>query len=75
MADICLKRLRKEYIAIKKNPPANIRAAPLDTNMLEWHYVIEGIKGSVYEGGWYHGMMIIKSIILFIANRNMVQEY
>ena len=55
MADISLKRLRKEFRDIRKNPPAYIRAAPLEKNILEWHYVIEGVKGSPYEHGWYHG--------------------
>eukprot|EP00599_Poterioochromonas_sp_BG-1_P007352 CAMPEP_0173151128 /NCGR_PEP_ID=MMETSP1105-20130129/11391_1 /TAXON_ID=2985 /ORGANISM="Ochromonas sp., Strain BG-1" /LENGTH=207 /DNA_ID=CAMNT_0014066435 /DNA_START=46 /DNA_END=669 /DNA_ORIENTATION=+ len=48
-------RLRKEYKELKKKPVENIRAAPKETNILEWHYVIEGPKNSLYEGGWYHG--------------------
>lgn len=34
-----------------------IQAAPLDSNILEWHYVITGTKGSPYEGGHYHGKL------------------
>ena len=30
-------------------------AAPLENNTLEWHYVIEGVEGTPYEHGWYHG--------------------
>ena len=30
-------------------------ALPLDDNILEWHYMILGPKGSPYEGGCYHG--------------------
>lgn len=30
---------------------------PMDTNILEWHYVITGTKGSPYEGGHYHGKL------------------
>ncbi len=33
-------------------------ASPLESNILEWHYVIEGIAGSPYEKGWYHGTVI-----------------
>lgn len=29
----------------------------MDTNILEWHYVITGTKGSPYEGGHYHGKL------------------
>lgn len=30
---------------------------PMETNILEWHYVITGTKGSPYEGGHYHGKL------------------
>ena len=54
---LCVTRLRKELREIQKNPVQNIRALPKETNILEWHYVIEGPKGSFYEGGWYHGII------------------
>ena len=57
MTSLCLTRLRKEFNELKKKPVENIRAAPKENNILEWHYVIEGPKGSVYEGGWYHGTL------------------
>lgn len=55
MTSMATSRLRKEYKELKKKPVENIRAAPKETNILEWHYVIEGPKNSLYEGGWYHG--------------------
>jgi ubiquitin-conjugating enzyme E2 J2 len=54
---MCFKRLQKELVAIKKNPVEGISAAPNDANLLEWHYVIEGPKDSVYAGGYYHGLL------------------
>lgn len=33
-------------------------AAPLESNLLEWHYVIQGSKGTPYSGGWYHGQLL-----------------
>ena len=30
-------------------------AAPLETNILEWHYVIQGTKDTPFYGGYYHG--------------------
>ena len=54
---ICLKRLRKDYSDIQKNPPLGIRAAPQEDNILIWNYVLEGAKGTAYEGGWYHGQL------------------
>ena len=52
---IATARLRKELKALQKEPVDNIRALPHESNILEWHYVIEGGKDTPYEGGWYHG--------------------
>ncbi|KAI8342245.1 ubiquitin-conjugating enzyme/RWD-like protein [Blakeslea trispora] len=49
------KRLTKEYMAIQKNPPPYIVAKPLESNILDWHYVITGPPDSPYEGGEYYG--------------------
>ena len=53
-----ITRLRKELRELKKNPVLNIQALPKENNILEWHYVIEGAKGSPFEGGWYHGVVL-----------------
>lgn len=55
---LCNTRLRKEFKDLQKNPVENIRAAPKEINILEWHYVIEGQKGSPFEGGFYHGTVV-----------------
>ncbi|KAL1528268.1 hypothetical protein AB1Y20_009625 [Prymnesium parvum] len=49
----CLARLRKEVRFFE--PPPYIRAKPLETNMKEWHYVLQGPPDTPYEGGLYHG--------------------
>lgn len=54
-SDLCKLRLRKEYKQLTTNPVDNIRACPKETNILEWHYVIQGAKNSDFEGGYYHG--------------------
>ena len=54
---VCLDRLRKEFLQLSKTPLEHILAAPRESNLLEWHYVIEGAKGSCYEGGMYHGIV------------------
>lgn len=53
-----VKRLTKEYRAIKLNPPPYIIAKPLETNILEWHYVLTGPPDTPYEGGQYHGKLV-----------------
>lgn len=42
---------------MSKSPPEGIRARPTPGNILEWHYVLQGPKGSPYEGGFYHGRL------------------
>ncbi|KAJ2777274.1 Ubiquitin-conjugating enzyme E2 6 [Coemansia interrupta] len=51
------KRLNKEYLAIQANPPPFITAKPLESNILEWHYVLRGPPDTPYEGGEYHGRL------------------
>ncbi|CAI5733955.1 unnamed protein product [Peronospora destructor] len=51
------KRLRKEYLAMQRKPVEYVQAVPLETNILEWHYVITGTKDTPYEDGYYHGKL------------------
>jgi len=53
----CLKRLQKEYISMQKQPVDHILAVPNESNLLEWHYVIQGPAGSPYAGGFYWGVL------------------
>ncbi|KAI8581385.1 hypothetical protein K450DRAFT_232813 [Umbelopsis ramanniana AG] len=55
------KRLTKEYLAIQKSPPPFITARPLESNILEWHYVIRGPPDTPYHNGWYWGKLIFPS--------------
>lgn len=52
---VALQRLRKEFVALQKQPLDKVRAMPWESNILEWHYVLEGPVGSPFEGGFYHG--------------------
>lgn len=58
--DMCTRRLTRELKAIQKNPLQDPRVytTPLETNILEWHYVIEGSNDTPYEGGYYWGKLI-----------------
>ncbi|XP_023525329.1 ubiquitin-conjugating enzyme E2 34-like [Cucurbita pepo subsp. pepo] len=56
MADkSCIKRLQKEYRALCKEPVSHIVARPSPSDILEWHYVLEGSEGTPFAGGYYHG--------------------
>ncbi|KAJ1547988.1 Ubiquitin-conjugating enzyme E2 6 [Cladochytrium tenue] len=52
------RRLVKESAAIAANPPPFVIARPLESNILEWHYIVRGPPGTPYEGGEYHGKLI-----------------
>lgn len=51
-------RLQREYKTLMREPVDNVTALPTPTNLLEWHFVIEGAKGTDYEGGVYHGKIM-----------------
>ena len=50
----CATRLTKELRSFRSAPPP---LAPLvhvdESNLLEWHVLIEGARETPYEGGWY----------------------
>lgn len=51
----CIKRLQKEYRALCKEPVSHIVARPSPSDILEWHYVLEGSEGTPFSGGYYYG--------------------
>lgn len=51
-------RLRQDYLRIMKDPVPYVKALPLPSNILEWHYVVTGPENSPYEGGTYHGKLV-----------------
>jgi ubiquitin-conjugating enzyme E2 J2 len=65
-----------EAVPVSQEPVPHITAHPSPTNLLEWHFVLEGAQGSEYEGGVYHGKLVFPpqypfkppSISLFTPN-------
>ena len=57
----CIHCVCAEFARLQKSPPEHIEAAPLESDILTWHYVITGPKGSPYEGGIYHGQQRAES--------------
>ncbi|KDP40624.1 hypothetical protein JCGZ_24623 [Jatropha curcas] len=51
----CVKRLQKEYRALCKEPVPHVVARPSPSDILEWHYVLEGSEGTPFAGGYYYG--------------------
>uniref|UniRef100_A0A915IAB8 Ubiquitin-conjugating enzyme E2 J2 n=1 Tax=Romanomermis culicivorax TaxID=13658 RepID=A0A915IAB8_ROMCU len=61
MTTTASSRLRKDFVRLAKDPIPHVQAAPNRSNILEWHYVIEGPPDSPYHGGFYHGKLIFPS--------------
>lgn len=45
-------------MCVLQEPVPHIQAHPLPNNLLEWHFVLEGAKGTDFEGGIYHGKLV-----------------
>lgn len=54
-----VKRLKKDYQKLLKDPVPYALAAPLQSNILEWHYVIFGAPETPYEGKGFHTVVWI----------------
>lgn len=55
------KRLMSELKNLHKDPPKNFVAKPLESNLFEWHFTVLGPKDSDFEGGVYHGKLLLPS--------------
>ena len=53
----CVRRLTTDYRMLNQNPPPYIMAHPEESNILCWHYTVEGPPESPYHGGLYHGKL------------------
>ncbi|NWI16318.1 UB2J1 enzyme, partial [Crypturellus soui] len=70
-----VKRLMKEAAELK-DPTDHYHAQPLEDNLFEWHFTVRGPPDSDFDGGTYHGRIVLPpeypmkppSIILLTAN-------
>merc|ERR1711860_205718 len=52
--NMSLKRIKKEIMDMKTDPPANVSAAPInEDDIYHWEAIITGPSGSPYEGGTF----------------------
>ena len=53
------RRLINELKKIEESNSPHFYVRPLKDNMYEWHFTLRGIQGSDYEGGLYHGKIVL----------------
>ena len=42
-------RLKQDFLRLKRDPVPYVTAVPLESNTLEWHYVVKGPEETPYE--------------------------
>lgn len=53
-----IMRLRKEFVRLQQDAVEGFEACPLESDILEWHYIVTGPPNTPYAGGKYHGKLI-----------------
>ncbi|KAI9794946.1 MAG: hypothetical protein M1833_007320 [Piccolia ochrophora] len=54
-----IKRILREASELSSSPSPDYHAAPLDTNLFEWHFTLRGPPNTPYAAGLYHGRIIL----------------
>ena len=54
-----VKRLMREARELAADPNPDFSAAPLPSDIMEWHFEVRGPAGTPFEGGLYHGRIIL----------------
>ena len=47
------RRLKKDFLTLKKDPPDGISGTPVGNNIFEWQAIVFGPAGTVWEGGTF----------------------
>ncbi|CAH0547617.1 unnamed protein product [Brassicogethes aeneus] len=55
-----VKRLMREAVELA-NPTEEYFATPLEDNLFEWHFTVRGPSATEFEGGYYHGRILLPS--------------
>jgi len=54
-----LRRIQADIRELAIDPSDRYHAAPLENDMFEWHFTIRGANGTEFEGGIYHGRILL----------------
>lgn len=54
-----LRRIQADVRELSIDPSDRYHAHPLENDMFEWHFTIRGADGTDFEGGYYHGRILL----------------
>ena len=54
-----IRRILKEASELSANPDPTTYAAPLDTDLFDWHFTLKGPPATPYDTGIYHGRILL----------------
>lgn len=54
-----LRRIQADIRELAFDPSDRYHAAPMENDMFEWHFTIRGADGTEFEGGMYHGRILL----------------
>jgi len=54
-----LRRIQADIRELSMDPSDRYHAFPLENDMFEWHFTIRGADGTDFEGGYYHGRILL----------------
>jgi ubiquitin-conjugating enzyme E2 J1 len=61
MNNSAIKRIMQEYKKLEREPCDDFVAHPLESDLFEWHFTIRGPPKTEFEGGRYHGRILLPS--------------
>lgn len=77
-----IKRIQADIKELKKHPSSRYFAEPLEENFFEWHFTIRGPTDTAFEGGMYHGRILLPAEypfkppnIVFLTVRTLVTNH
>lgn len=61
ISNTAIKRIKADVRELRNSPSDQYVAAPLEDNLFEWHFTVRGPADTAFEGGVYHGRILLPS--------------
>lgn len=71
-----LRRIQADIRELALDPSDRYYAHPLEHDMFEWHFTIRGADDTDFEGGIYHGRVLVSAMdVLFNGGDVIYHDY